>query len=158
MSISDQEVEAAHQVIWPATEWNDGEHACREIVRLALTAAANARKSEGVIHPVHASAERIAGSYRINLDEPELRAWASDAVKALRVMSALSPLPVVSSPVVDTEMLLAALRGLVLLKELFDVSDRNQADAYYILAKQDGAWGNARSALTAALNPTIGGK
>ena len=48
MSISDDEVEAAHRIIWPATEWNDGEHACREIVRAALTAAAKVRaNSEG---------------------------------------------------------------------------------------------------------------
>ncbi len=58
--------------------------------------------------------------------------------------------------VVSEDMVVAALKGLVLLKDLFDASDRNQADAYYILAKQDGAWGNARSALTAALPNTTG--
>lgn len=40
---ADDEVEAAHRIIWPATEWNDGEHACREIVRAALSAAAKVR-------------------------------------------------------------------------------------------------------------------
>lgn len=31
-------LEAAHNVLWPATEWNDGEHACRETVSAAIRA------------------------------------------------------------------------------------------------------------------------
>ena len=37
--ITEEMVERAHSIIWPATEWNDGEHACREFVRAALEAA-----------------------------------------------------------------------------------------------------------------------
>lgn len=43
---------------------------------------------EEVSDEVLASAERVSDRYRINLDEADLRAWASDAVKVIRALSA----------------------------------------------------------------------
>ena len=60
--------------------------------RFPLAAAAKARVSgegEAEPHPVYASSVRVAERYRINMTEAELRAWASDAVKAMRVMNDL---------------------------------------------------------------------
>ena len=145
MSISDQEVEAAHQVIWPATEWNDGEHACRGIVRLALTAAANARKSEGVDESlVIAFWNEICG----------VDAWE----EAFPIISRyLSPLPVVSSPVgVTEEMVLAGCR--VLHPSLFSRGINplpQDGPATQGIIAEDVR--KVRAILAAALNPTIGG-
>lgn len=36
--LDEKALDAAHNLIWPATEWNDGEHACRETVRAAIRA------------------------------------------------------------------------------------------------------------------------
>lgn len=68
--------------------------------------------------------------------------------------SILTELQHLRSPVTVSDAMVEALRGLILCKDLFDASDRTPADAYYILAKQDGTWGNARSTLTAALVPS----
>lgn len=47
VTVSDEMLERAHAVVWPATEWNEGEHACREVVRAALTAALAPAEQEG---------------------------------------------------------------------------------------------------------------
>lgn len=85
--------ETAERNVLELSKWlkGDDDKTVASDAALAIKTLLSAISLSPASHPVHTSAERIAASYRINLDEAELRKWASDAVKALRVLSALSP-------------------------------------------------------------------
>lgn len=67
---------------------------------------------------------------------------AAQADYDTRIRSALT------QPDGEADALREALRGLVLLLDLFEASDRTHKDAFFILAQQPTAWERARAALT----------